>query len=202
VQLQAGAVRVEPALSLAEGTESSPLLAQGNHRREIPGKTVPMNGRSANGSASVVGGWLGTYNYGGLQAVLRPVRFEATLRSALPGAAQFYGEIVDDGSTGTASVDGSQESDIIRFDKTYSVSSKIGRVRSYEYCGVISEDGKAMRGTWRVSVRIAGLKLPQVRGTWHARRMWMEDDESIERSEEESLIQAVSNPEFLTAVTR
>lgn len=123
--------------------------------------------------ATISGGWLGTYAYKGVLRRQPPVRFEATL--AAPGpSGRFTGSILDDGKLGEAEVSGEQSGLGVRFSKVYR-SQKASTV-SYE--GTLSEDGKAMSGTWRIG--------STAHGVWDARRAWSDGDEAAaEETQEE-----------------
>jgi len=128
-------------------------------------------------TGSIVGGWLGTYRYGGLHAFLPPVRFEASFRSTALDGCNLYGEITDDSWLGTAAVSGGQAGNRIWFVKSYGRGKADDENGTVEYAGMVSDDGQVMRGTWRLDLRAGGRRLAPANGTWEARRMWSELEE-------------------------
>lgn len=119
---------------------------------------------------TVGGGWLGTYAYTGVLRRLPPVRFEATLTE--PDAeGRFAGTILDDGQAGEADVSGGQGGRGVRFSKTY----KKKRMAPVSYEGTLADDGRTMRGTWRIA--------DTARGDWDARRLWSASEADAALSE-------------------
>ncbi len=111
------------------------------------------------GQGTVGGGWLGTYAYTGIARRQPPVRFEATFTE--PDAeGRFAGTILDDGPMGEAGVSGGQGGRGVRFSKAY--KKKGLPLVSYE--GTLADDGRTMRGTWRIA--------DTTHGDWDARRLW------------------------------
>ncbi len=126
---------------------------------------------------SVVGGWLGTYRYRGLESLRHPVRFEAVFKLSPDGL--LCGEIIDDCALGEATVSVFQSGCSVTFSKCYVRGIRFETVGLTEYRGTLSDDGKSMRGTWQLHVRVANVLIARANGDWEARRMWHEaEDES------------------------
>ena len=128
---------------------------------------------------SIAGGWLGTYRWGGLHCLVPPVRFEASIVATGEG---FAGEILDAAFPGLALIDGCQRGREVRFTKTYTAASRVERTLSADYQGEISEDGRHLKGTWRIKIEGRKINLFTVHGSWEARRTWDENAEPNERS--------------------
>ena len=100
--------------------------------------------------ADLSGVWLGTY-----WQRKQPVRFEMTL---VQGGNSLSGRVLDDNDLGSALLAGKVSGRSVNFTKTYITASR----HSVEYTGTLSEDGKRMKGQWRISW-FSG-------GTWEAQR--------------------------------
>lgn len=119
------------------------------------------------GQGTIGGGWLGTYAYA---VNARRVRFEATFTE--PDAeGRFAGTILDDGSMNEADVSGGQGGRGVRFSKAY----KKKGLAPVSYEGTLSDDGRTMRGTWRIA--------NSAHGDWDARRLWSEGEADAALSE-------------------
>jgi hypothetical protein len=129
---------------------------------------------------SIAGGWLGTYRWGGLHAVVPPVRFEASITVSDEG---FSGEILDAAYPGLAMVVGNQHGREVRFTKTYTAAPAAERTMSADYQGELAEDGDHVKGTWRIKVEGRKISFATAHGTWEARRMWNENAEENERAD-------------------
>ena len=126
---------------------------------------------------TVGGGWLGTYADTGARRRMPPVRFEATFTE--PDAeGRFGGTILDDGPLGEACVSGGLGGRGVRFSKTY----KKKRIDPISYEGTLADDGRTMRGTWRIA--------DTAHGDWDARRLWSEGESDAARSETDDLDRA------------
>jgi hypothetical protein len=148
-----------------------------------PGAVVPEHGFRAH---DVAGGWLGTYHYKGRFAP--PCRFEMTLR-ALTGEApgRFTGTILDDGPLGEAAVEkGAQDGRHVRFTKVYRSANAHYGVVPIHYVGTLSEDGKRLSGTWKMTTLVgpSGRRVSDT-GSWEARRLWGEQAEAASEGEPE-----------------
>jgi hypothetical protein len=126
---------------------------------------------------SIAGGWLGTYYY---DSYSEPTRFEASF-SAMGRDWRFGGRILDDGPLGDANaINGAQTGQKVSFVKVY-VRPPGGHITvPVYYEGQLSEDGKTMSGTWRLSLSTTG--------TWEARRLWFEEAEEAMQPESERLL--------------
>jgi len=123
---------------------------------------------------SIAGGWLGTYYY---DSHREPSRFEATF-SPLGADGRFAGRILDDSLLGEASANnGVQTGRSISFVKVYIRPPRSHITAPVYYEGTLSEDGKTMAGTWRLT--------QSTHGTWEARRLWFEEagEEALQESE-------------------
>jgi|GEM_PF-852842 hypothetical protein len=140
---------------------------------------------------SVLGGWLGAYYY--KDSTRLPVRFEATFRleqgdEGAAEAGRFGGVILDDGYLGEAAVrKGVQQGLIVRFTKVYLQGTVRQGIVPVHYAGTLSEDGKLITGTWRLSTLRGGQgrRITET-GYWEARRLWSEASESAGEPEETS----------------
>ena len=99
--------------------------------------------------ADLSGVWLGTY-----WQRKKPVRFEMTL---VQGGNSLSGRVLDDNYLGSALLAGKVSGRSVNFSKTYITASR----HSVNYTGTISEDGKRMKGEWRISL---------FSGNWEAQR--------------------------------
>jgi len=109
---------------------------------------------------SIAGGWQGTYTDGDTPSPRPPVRFEATW--TMQGSdGRFTGHVLEDGLGGEAETDGMQTGRQVAFTKVY-VDQSDSYTHPIAYEGTLSEDGRAVAGTWRLST---------LSGTWNARRM-------------------------------
>jgi len=87
--------------------------------------------------ANISGTWLGTYWQQGNQT-----RFEATF---VQNGNVIYGNILDDGYLGEATIRGEVIGRNISFVKNYLTNKKLASVN---YSGTIAEDGNSMSGQW------------------------------------------------------
>ena len=152
---------------------------------------------------SVAGGWLGTYEYRGLQAWHPPVRFEATF--TLRGSqGRFTGTILDDGPLGEAGVNGSQHGLYVSFTKVYlRPGHEEGATCPIEYEGTLSEDGRSLTGVWQLKHPARGRRTVRVHGACEAHGLWSETAEAEAARTEGAgaLLEAVAAP-GATAVTK
>ncbi|MBD2175799.1 hypothetical protein H6F42_02555 [Pseudanabaena sp. FACHB-1998] len=88
--------------------------------------------------ANISGTWLGTY-----WQQENPTRFEATF---VQNGNTIFGNILDDGGLGEATVQGEVIGRKIRFVKTYVDANK--KLASVNYNGTIAEDENSMSGKW------------------------------------------------------
>ena len=135
------------------------------------------------------GGWLGTYYYGPEYGDW-PVRFEALFTSIDSG--RFRGTVIDDGPLGEATAIGRQLGRRVEFVKTYSQNMAGFTQAPVAYEGTIDEDGKTMRGAWRLKVKEFGVISRVMKGTWDAHRTWREEEASECRRDE--VADAVGTP--------
>ena len=112
-------------------------------------------GTSAN---DVSGSWWGNYYYSGLN---QSSGFEAVF---VQSGTAVEGSILDDNSLGEAHLTGSFGSGELSFCKIYNSAAR----DPVYYRGTVSEDGKSITGTWRISAA--------VNGAWKA---WRLDDEEL-----------------------
>ena len=123
---------------------------------------------------SIAGGWLGTYHYP-QWAGQPPVRFEATF--ILRGTeGRFTGTILDDDVLGEASVLGTQKGLRVNFSKVYQHPPPGHGTGKVFYEGGLSEDGRFLKGTW---------KLRGLSGGWEAHRLWGTEEAPEAQPEEE-----------------
>jgi len=87
--------------------------------------------------ANISGTWLGTYWQQGYQT-----RFEATF---VQNGNAIYGNILDNGELGEATIQGEVVGRNISFVKSYVSNPKLASVN---YKGTITEDGNSMSGQW------------------------------------------------------
>jgi hypothetical protein len=109
--------------------------------------------------------------------LLPSIRFEASITASTEG---FTGRILDAAFPGPATIAGYQNGREIRFTKTYTSAPSAERTLSSDYRGELSEDGKHLKGTWRIKIEGRKINLYTVHGLWEARRMWNENAESGE----------------------
>ncbi|NMF60335.1 hypothetical protein [Pseudanabaena yagii] len=88
--------------------------------------------------ANISGSWLGTYWQQGNQT-----RFEATF---VQNGNTIYGNILDDGHLGEATIHGEVIGRHISFVKSYRGNNK--KLAAVNYNGAITEDGNSMSGKW------------------------------------------------------
>ncbi len=107
---------------------------------------------------SVSGSWLGNYYY---ESTAQAFGFEAVF-SEQDGSVE--GSILDDGHLGEARVTGTFQDPSLSFVKSYYA----GGLEAVTYEGSLSDDGKKLAGTWKIST--------QARGRWLA---WRQDEEEM-----------------------
>lgn len=107
---------------------------------------------------SVNGSWLGNYYY---ESTSQPFGFEAVFME-VNGSVE--GSILDDGHLGEAHVFGTFSDPQLHFTKKYNNST----LNAVVYDGNMSDEGKKLSGTWRIS-NVA-------KGHWVA---WRQEEEEI-----------------------
>ena len=113
---------------------------------------------SSKSHMSVRGSWLGNYYYA---QISQPCAFEAVFAEQ-DGVVD--GSILDDGALGEAIVVGSFAYPSLSFQKRYNNTS----LAPIFYEGLLSDDGKRLSGSWRIS--------SECQGSWVA---WRLDGEEL-----------------------
>lgn len=116
---------------------------------------------------NISGTWFGNYYYSDLS---QACGFEAVF---LQQGAALEGSILDDGKLGEAYVSGSSAGGQVSFRKAYNNRA----LEPVLYQGMLSDDGKALSGTWRIN--------GSVHGSWKAWRMDGEELPQMTETEDE-----------------
>jgi hypothetical protein len=120
------------------------------------------------GAPSVAGEWRGVYRYDDPYAAALTTQFVLTLTldgDLLGGAVRDLG-----GPLGGATITrGVQNGFAVIFFKSYDTPPPEVKTTAVQYEGILSDDGRSLRGTWRLTAG-EGAKAVTVTGTWEARR--------------------------------
>jgi len=125
------------------------------------------------GAPSVAGEWRGIYRYDDPYAAALNTQFVLTLTVDKDSSG---GEILGGygrdlgGPLGAATVTrGIQNGFAVVFFKVYDTPPAEVKASPVQYEGILSDDGRSLRGTWRLTAG-EGAKSVVVTGTWEARR--------------------------------
>jgi hypothetical protein len=126
------------------------------------------------GKNSVSGSWLGNYYY---ESTAQPFGFEAVF---IEVNGNVEGSILDDGQLGEARVFGNFADPELTFTKKY---NKPGH-NPVVYQGTISDEGKKLSGTWRISNLSKGRWIAWRQEEEEIPDLESEDEEDYEREKE------------------
>src|SRR5215831_13048748 len=130
-------------LSSASLISSMPILYR-DSQFQVSGTVNHGGGKQAEmtecSERNISGTWFGNYYYSDLS---QACAFEAVF---VQQGASLEGSILDDGSLGEARVTGTFSGGQVSFRKTYFAAGH----HPVNYQGLLSDDGKALSGTWRI----------------------------------------------------